>query len=680
MNRFFKKILCGVAVFLSCNAPLTLQSTHNIDDLRAFETITQIPDYINKLAGMALLQVIPAYITTLDNQHTPETKRLLDKLFNCPNPELTTKHILPRSGEFQIARFITPKIAGRILALIDFYRANMQKNARNKNQIRPELADKLRQTIACDKLPAETIFLKLNRNFVNAFMKALDECSYFSSDSQNAPLITNFAPQALLAFICLKASDRSSLTDYCVAYQEEKNRLENKETIIEYPAITSAPSKMQNIFVSWNPKKATSITVNFRESLIAFLKSTFQEVAPMIEIPDVTTRGTSYPVCIETLLHCLVQFTLNSQTFKGQANKLSNFFTFSAKDNLEQHIIDFSQLINNLAGVVYEQIVTEQKVIDRTSKQFNVEAEITGFVHLDCPLSEDVIRNFFANRPDLKFIKQQDNIIFISLGDKVLGIYNAEEAYGVAIQALLSNVIICLVKLFEINSELNLSQLIGNTCYEQETFSTLAQFLGWDYRFFSKPNPSEPWSISLSNNKGWIIAHITSCHGFCIQPTVKNRLRGKANTYALDSLRSYYSPGNAQNSDKLLIILNSLAPWDLSRLITTPTSAWNSSQKGGPLAQNGSELPEALARHLYLGQEVNDANCMDSIIDILGHHNGSRLTDVMNFLILQLKSSLLRLKNSLSSNGKDKLQSAINASSWIKEHQELDAKLAELLV
>lgn len=675
MNTFFKKLLYGIAVFLSCNAPLCLLSTPSIDDLREFETITQIPDYLNPYAGMALLRMIPAYLVTLDAQHAKQTKRLLDKLFICPNPELTTTHILPRTGEFQIARFITPQIAGRILAHIDFYRTDTQLRSQNNGQVKSilkKIAAELRQIIASGKLPEETVYLKLNRNFVNAFMGALEECSYLSSDSQNAPIIANFAPQALLAFICLKASDKNALTDYCTAYQEEKNRLENKEIAIEYPASASAPSRKQNIFVFWNPKKATSNPINFRESVITFVKSTFQEVAPMIEIPDVTTRGTSYPVCIETLLHCLTQFTLNSQTFQGTAAWLTDFFNSSSKENLEQHIVDFSKPINSLTGVVYEQIITSNSVIYRTSKQFNLDSEITGFMHLNCSLSEENIRNFFSSRQDFEFIKQQDNIIFIRLGNKVFGIYDALQAYGVAIQALLSNVIICLIKLFEINFNLDLSQLIANTDYEKEVFDILAPLLGWNHQFQSTSDNSEPWSIAVSNNKGGLVIHITSCHGFCTHPTGKNRLRGKANVYALDLLKSYCSASNPQNSVKLLTLLNSLAPWDLSRLITTPTNVWMSGQKCGPIAQNGSELPEALARHLYLGHEINDTNCMNSIIDILGHPNGNRLSDIVNFFIQRLKSSL-------SDDGKNHLRSAISTSLWIENNPELKSRLTNLL-
>lgn len=677
MNTVFKKLLCGIAVFLSSNAPLSVLSTPNIDGLRGFEAITQIPDYLHPYAGAALLRVIPAYLATLDSQHAEQTKRLLHKLFICPNPEITTTHILPRTGEFQIARFITPEIAGKMLAITDFCRSKIQRHLQNKNQVKlilNKLADDLRQTITSGKLPEETVYLKLNRNFVNAFMGALEECCYFSSDSQNAPIIANFAPQALLAFICLKATDRNLLTDYCIAYQEEKNRLENREVALQCPALitTHAPSRKKNVFLMWNSNKATSDSSIFIESLTNFLKSTFHEVAPMVEIPDVTTRGTSYPVCIETLLHCLTQFTLNSQTFQGTAAWLTHFFNSSSKENLEQHVIDFSEPINNLAGVVYEQLITHDSVIYRTSKKFNLDAEITGFVHLNCPLSEENIRNFFSSRQDFEFIKQQDNIIFIRLGNKVLGIYDASQAYGVAIQALLSNVIICLVKLFEVDFNLDLSQLIANTGCEKEVFDILAPLLGWNHQFQSTSDNSEPWSIAVSNNKGGLVIHITSCHGFCTHPTGKSRLRGKANAYALDCLKSYHSPSSSQNSEKLLTLLNSLAPWDLSRLITTPTNVYKSAQKGGPIAQNGSELPEALARHLYLGQEVNDMNCMNSIIDILGHPNGNRLSDIVNFFIQRLKSSL-------SDDGKNHLRSAISTSLWIENNPELKSRLINLL-
>ena len=137
-------------------------------------------------------------------------------------------------------------------------------------------------------------------------------------------------------------------------------------------------------------------------------------------------------------------------------------------------------------------------------------------------------------------------------------------------------------------------------------------------------------------------------------------------------MKSYHSPSSSQNSEKLLTLLNSLAPWDTSRLITTPASAYKSAQKGGPIAQNGSELPEALARHLYLGHEINDTNCMNSIIDILGHSNGDRLSDVVNFFIQQLKSTLSR-------DGKNHLRSAVGTSPWIKEQPKLEAKLVNLL-
>ena len=127
MKTFSKKLLCSITFFLLCFVAQSVQPTPNFDVLRGFETISQIPDHANPYSGMALLHVMPAYLGTLDAEKTPETKYLLHHLFTCPDQELDATHILPVTGEFQVARFLTPELIGQIIATIDFYQTPIHR-------------------------------------------------------------------------------------------------------------------------------------------------------------------------------------------------------------------------------------------------------------------------------------------------------------------------------------------------------------------------------------------------------------------------------------------------------------------------------------------------------------------------------------------------------------------------
>lgn len=677
MNTFSKKLFLGF-IFLVCLVTQNVQPTPNFDILRGFEAITQIPNHANPYAGMALLHMMPAYLSTLDDHQTPATKNLLHHLFTCPHPELDPSHILPVTGEFQVARFLTPHLIGQIIATIDFYQIDIQNSflENNTKQKIIELSAALLQKLNAH-LPDKSEFHKKNRHFIELLIKSLEECGTFSLDARKGQLIPYFSSKALLAFLCLMSSDKEPLQEYCIAYQEEKNRLQDTAFEIEYPIQKAALNK-RNPLMAWNATKAVDNQSLFIESMIIFLKSTYNEMAQIIEIPDIKTRGTRYPVCIETLLYNLVQFTLKSSTFKGKPRTIIDFLKNSSPENLEHHITDFSQLINNLPGFVYGKIITldDNRVVSRQSKKFDLGVEVDGFINIGPDLSESALTEFFKHRDDFKIIKNQDKIIFIHLGNKVLGVYNPVTSYGLAIRANLNNIITGLVQLLEINFQVDNALLLCNPPYAKETFDSLAPLFGWKLNTLLNEDNSETLSVSIANNTGGLIMNLSAVHGFCSCPTEKERLRGRAHAYSLNLFKLHYTAPNEDHAYKSLELLTALAPWNLSRLITVPAApenAYSSLPGVEPIAQRISEIPEGLARHLYLGQEINNENCAISIIDILQNDRGSRFIDVINFLHKNIKDAI-------SPKTKELLKAALRESTWIYQHHELDEKLNALAI
>jgi hypothetical protein len=678
MSTFFKKILCRITLFFALAVTQNAQATPNFDILRGFEQITQIPDHANPYAGMALLHMMPTYLNALDEDQTPATKNLLLHLFKCPHPELDPSHILPVTGEFQVAHHLKPLLIGEIIATIDFAQKDIPESISVEDTqqkiitLKAILLHKLNT-----HLPNTSEFHKKNRHFVDLLIESLKECGSFSLDAQNAQLIPHFASGALLAFLCLMASDKESLQEYCIAYQVEKNRLVGTELEIQYPIEEIATTKKRNVLMSWKAAKTINSQSIFIDSLITFLKSTYNEMAQIIEIPDIKTRGTRYPVCIETLLCNLVQFTLKSSTFKNKELSIINFFKESQTQNLEQHITDFSQLINNLPGFVYGKIITsDDNVVSRHTKKFDLASEIDGFIHIGDNLSESKLTNFFKNREDFKIIKEQDGIVFIHLGNKILGVYNPANTYGLAIRANLNNIISGLVHLLEINFEVDNAQLMCNATYAKEIFDSLAPLIDWKLKTLANFDNCETLSISASNNTGGLIINLSAVHGFCSCPTERERLRGRANGYSLSLFKLHCSTQETQHAYKSLILLTALAPWNLAKLITmkaAPKNPYGGLPGVEPVTQMISEIPEGLARHLYLGQEINDESCAISIIDILQNDRGYRFIDVINFLHKNIKAAL-------SIKTKQLLNNALCESTWINENQELGEKLNALVV
>lgn len=666
MKNFFKYLIIILSVFCSLSSPHVVHATLDLDDMRGFETLTQIPSHANPLAGLALLHMIPNYLAALTMAKTPATKKFLDKLFICPNAEISIAHILPRAGTYQIANFLTPEIVGAFVATLNFYQK--QRSCNQHKDLKSVLLEIFKGCLDSGEL------LKKGRLFVNTLINALSECSFFNDDQQfEAPFFQNFVTQSLIAFMCLTSKKKEDVEKYCNTYQLKTNALQKADNPIELPSLSGPAEKSQNTLRMWKARNVALNQQKFINSLLLFLKSTVNEIIQCIEIPDVTTRGTSYPVCMETVLHGLTRFISRNPKSTIRTNQnIIDFFATSAKSDLEQQIIDFSSMINNLPYIVYGIIIKNDKsIIDRNTNIFNLDKKIDGFFHIDLPATGENIKRFFAHRQDFEFIKEQDGISFINLNNKIFGVYNTSHYYGLRIRAKMSNILGCLAKLFDLSLDDHRSSLlICNELTSLQIFtSQIVPQLDLTFDVKACEDDGEIIVIALENSLGGIFLSLTECHSFVTYTTNKSRLFGKANSFSSEILQEYYIQDSSEYSSKLFMLLTSLAPWSLSRLIIQPLG--KNSQIIRRLEKNGSELSCSLARHLYLGQEINDDTCFESIIDILGHNNGDRLSDVVHFLC----KSMSKKPQSV---GEAMLKKACLESPWLAGNLELEADIKAL--